>query len=222
MSSFPQHSAPPFEPAPTPDAAPALWDSVSVSWRGRRLLRGFSHVARAGGIIGVIGAGGRDLDITLLTLAARRPPTSGTVTIAGAPDSVAVARLSSMPIDDPLTTVGESLRTVTPRAPQANSAEIMRWAAITAGSLDLVDRPWADLTPGQRVRAGLACALSSGAAVIAANAADVSTPAEMADVWSAITTMASSGRILLIGWPTPTAHMSATATLLAAAPEGLR
>lgn len=232
MSTHPQHAHTPIaqpsiaQPsaglASPPATALASWDNVSVSWRGRRLLRGFSHTASTGGIVGVIGAGGRAMDITLVTLAARRTPTSGTIAIEGAPGSVAIASLASQSIDDPLTTVGDSLRTVTTHSLHASRSEVSTWAAHTTGSLELATRTWLDLSPGQRVRAGLACALASGAPVIVVNAADVSTPAEMAGVWTAITQLALTGRLVIVGWPTPSTNMSATATMLDAAPEGHR
>jgi len=219
MATYPQ-PAPPIPPLDDPATSiSAVWDNVSVSIRGRRLSRGFSHTARAGGILGVIGPSGSDSDIVLSTLAARRPATAGSVTIVGAPHNVAIARLVSAQIDDPLTTVGESLRAVTPRTPTASPTEIQGSATFTSGSVDLTTRLWGELAPGQRVRAGLSCALASGATVIAANAADVSVPADIARTWQAITQVAGTGRLVLVGWPTPMATMSATATMLAAAVE---
>ncbi len=186
----------------TPAARRATWTDVTVEHHGVGLLRSLSATATDGQVIGVVGPASEGLDVALLALAGRYAPVRGSVTILGAPASVAVvADPITDAIDDPLMHVREAVGEVA-RIPQGSDrASFTEWSLSAAGLAERATRVVGDLTMMERVRLGIALAAASGASMIVLDVSPVAADPAAANLMGLLRQLANSGRLLIVGAP---------------------
>lgn len=202
MDSTPLPSPPQPSTAPPPSTR-ATWTDVTVDVHGSVVLRGFSSAAADGMLIGLVGYPSLGLTAALLTLAGRFRPSSGSVSIVGAPRSVAVVSADSADQTgwgacDPLQRVREAVAE-SARVPRGTSAAAHLEQSLTAaGIADVADRPVGSLNAYERVLLGIAIAAASGAQVLAVDAASAAVEPARSHVMTLLAQLASSGRLVLV------------------------
>jgi ABC-2 type transport system ATP-binding protein len=196
----PSLQAPSNELSEQPPAVRATWSGLGVRLGSRVLLEGFSYTVPDGGIVGVVGPSGPALTTTLLALAGRYRAISGTAEIAGAPESVVVASLAGQDEFDPLLTVEETVAETANATVHGTAQANANWSIAGAGLMDLMNREVGELTTGQRLRMSLAAAAATGANVIVLDAGPISGESDTAEIWQLLTQLATSGRLLLVGF----------------------
>lgn len=191
----------------------ATWSAVTVSWQGRWLLKDFSYAVPDGGIVGIVGPRGPQMDAALLSLAGRYRLDSGTVTIVDAPETVVVAHLDSWDLDDPLLTVSECVaQTARSSTPTTNQSNVTRCMS-AVGLHEMSDALMGSLTQTQRIRAALAAAAATGANVIALNVSSAAAEPDEDDLWQLLIQLAGTGRLVLASSPRPHPAMNLVLTI---------
>lgn len=177
----------------------ATWSGVGVTFGGQVLLNDFSYTVPDGGIIGVVGPSGPALTAALLALSGRYRRVTGTVDIAGAPESVVVASLAGEDDYDPLLTVSETVSETANSTPHGSAQANANWSIAGAGLSELMNRRVGELTTSQRLRMSLAAAAATGANVIVLDVGPVAGESDTPELWYLLGQLATSGRLLIVG-----------------------
>lgn len=200
----------PEQPAPNPGQAPGLpvgpapraeWTQLTVSHRGRVLLRDFTANAFDGQVVGVVGAAGTDVDVVLLALAGRFGPVAGSVSIQGAPESVSLGGVPDEEHLDPLLTVHETLAEVSRPSADGSTRQSADWSLMATGLTGRVDARIRDLSVEERFRLAIAMGAASGASLIVTDLSRVAGHNASGELWVLLRQLAASGRVVVVAAP---------------------
>jgi len=156
-----------------PAAGPILEArGLAVGHRGRPVVSGIDLVLGPGAALGIVGPNGAGKSTFLKTVLGLLPPVGGTLRLGGAfrpgyvPQADAIDPGFPFPALD-VVRMAARVDAALPFAASADRERRARDALARVGLADLADRPFRDLSGGQRRRVLLARALAAGPTVLA-------------------------------------------------------